>query len=57
MLRRWDRLTGHSHGLISVAGFGFLSAAAWVICVPFGLAAVGVSLLVVDWMAGDGGRP
>jgi hypothetical protein len=42
--------------LLSVAGFGCLTAAAWSIAVPAGLAAAGVSLLVLEYLADDGGR-
>jgi hypothetical protein len=48
---RWERLSAAASGALSVAGFGFLSAAAWTVGRPFGLAAVGVSLLLVDFMA------
>jgi hypothetical protein len=34
---------------LSIAGLGFLSAAAWAVAVPFGLAAIGVSLLLIEW--------
>lgn len=34
---------------LSVAGLGFLAAAAWIVAVPLGLAAVGVSLLLIEW--------
>lgn len=35
----------------SVAGLGFLSAAAWTINLTVGLAAVGVSFLLLEWRA------
>lgn len=46
--------------LLTLAGFAFLCAAAWWVAVPFGLAAVGVSLLVLEWLTDDapaGGQP
>jgi hypothetical protein len=36
--------------LLSVAGFALLSAAAWTVAVPLGLAAAGASLLVLEWL-------
>jgi hydrogenase/urease accessory protein HupE len=43
---------------MSVGGFGCLVAAAWTVAVPAGLAAAGVSLLVLEYLSGDqaGGR-
>jgi hypothetical protein len=35
--------------LLVVAGLGLLSAAAWTVAVPLGLAAAGVSCLVLEW--------
>lgn len=35
--------------LLSVAGLGFLAAAAWTIALPLGLAAVGAGLLLIEW--------
>lgn len=35
--------------LLTVAGLGFLCAAAWMLALPAGLAAIGVSLLVLEW--------
>lgn len=35
--------------LLSVAGLGFLAAAAWVIALPLGLAATGIGLLLIEW--------
>lgn len=34
---------------LSVAGLGFLSAAAWTVTTSLGLAAVGVSMLLLEW--------
>jgi hypothetical protein len=39
--------------ILAIGGFGFLSAAAWSLSMPAGLAAVGVSLLVVEFLSGD----
>ncbi len=36
--------------LLVIAGLGLLSAAAWMIAVPFGLAAAGVSCLLLEWV-------
>jgi hypothetical protein len=36
--------------VLTVAGFGFLSAAAWSFNMMLGMAAVGVSCLIVDWL-------
>jgi hypothetical protein len=35
--------------VLLVAGLGFLDAAAWYFALPAGLAAVGMSLLVLEW--------
>lgn len=35
--------------VLSAAGLAFLSAAAWLVAVPLGLAAVGASLLLLEW--------
>lgn len=34
---------------LGVAGLGCLSAAAWTIAMPLGLAAIGVALLLLEW--------
>jgi hydrogenase/urease accessory protein HupE len=42
---------------LSVGGFGCLVTAAWMVAVPAGLAAAGVSLLVLEYLSGEeGGR-
>jgi hydrogenase/urease accessory protein HupE len=41
---------------LSVGGFGCLTAAAWMVAVPAGLAAAGVSLLVLEYLSGEEGR-
>jgi hypothetical protein len=38
---------------MSVGGFGCLVAAAWMVAVPAGLAAAGVSLLVLEYLSGE----
>lgn len=38
-----------------VTGFGFLSAAAWSVALPAGLAAVGLSCLALEWVVHDRG--
>jgi hypothetical protein len=40
--------------VLSVSGFGFLSAGAWTLHVAAGLAAIGMSLLVLEYLSGDG---
>lgn len=42
--------------LFDVAGFGLLSAAAWVIAMPAGLAVAGVCFLVLGWSYTERGR-
>jgi hypothetical protein len=37
----------------AVGGFGLLSAAAWTVAVPLGLAAAGLSLLVLEYLSGE----
>ena len=39
--------------MLALAGFGCLSAAAWAVALPLGLAAVGVSLLLLELLSGD----
>jgi hypothetical protein len=48
--RRWRsaRTTVLSYG-----AFGLLSAAAWTVSLPFGLAAAGLSLLIVEHLGGS----
>ena len=38
---------------LSTAGLGCLTAAAWTVHIAAGLAAAGVSLLLVEWLTGD----
>ncbi len=40
---------------LTVGGLGCLSGAAWTAATWAGLAATGVSLLLVNWLSGDGG--
>lgn len=35
--------------LLSVAGLGLLTAAAWMFALPLGLAAAGISLLLIEF--------
>ena len=35
--------------LLTMAGLGFLAAAAWMVAMPLGLAATGVALLLIEW--------
>ena len=39
--------------ILHVAGFGCLSYAAWQVSMAFGLAAAGVSLLILEWLTGS----
>lgn len=39
--------------VLALAGFGCLTAAAWAVAVPLGLAAAGVSLLLLEVLSGD----
>lgn len=39
-----------SGAVLPVAGLGSLSAAAWTLALPAGLAAVGLSCLILDWL-------
>lgn len=41
--------------LLSLTGFGLLSAAAWTISLTLGLAAAGLSLLIVEYLTADSG--
>jgi hypothetical protein len=38
---------------LSLAGFGCLTAAAWTLALPLGLAAAGVSVLLIEYLTGD----
>lgn len=42
--------------LLAIGGFGLLSAAAWMVAVPLGLATAGVSLLVLEYLSGEDRR-
>lgn len=42
--------------LFDVIGFGLLSAAAWVIAMPAGLAVAGICFLVLGWSYTERGR-
>lgn len=41
---------------LSVAGFGCLTAAAWTIALPLGLAAAGISVLILEYLASSDSR-
>jgi hypothetical protein len=49
-LPRWKQLRTAA---LSVAGFGCLTAAAWTVALPLGLAAAGVSVLLIEYLTGD----
>lgn len=49
-LPRWKQLRTAT---LSVAGFGCLTAAAWTVALPLGLAAAGVSVLLIEYLTGD----
>jgi len=40
--------------LLSVGGFGFVSAAAWDVARPLGLLSIGLSLLATEYLTGQG---
>jgi hypothetical protein len=40
---------------LTVGGLGCLTAAAWTVALGFGLAAAGVSCLVINFLSTDGG--
>lgn len=42
--------------VLSLTGLGCLTAAAWTVALPLGLAALGVSALVIEYLTSDGGR-
>lgn len=42
--------------ILSVGGFGLLSAAAWTLHVAAGLAVAGLSLLVLEWLSESSDR-
>ena len=50
------RLPRARTALLSIGGFGSLTAAAWSVSLPAGLAAAGLSLLVLEYLADDGPR-
>lgn len=43
--------------LLVIAGLALLSAAAWTLAVPAGLAVAGLSFFVVEWRIAGGGKP
>lgn len=52
---RWDKLHGVRTALLTVLGFGALCVCAFLLAVWAGWAAIGVSLLVIEWLTGDQG--
>lgn len=48
------QLDGARSYVLPVAGLGCLVAAAWTVALPFGLAAAGGSLLLLDYNGGGG---
>lgn len=38
----------------TILGFGFLTAAAWTVALPLGLAAAGLSFLLLEWRLAEG---
>jgi hypothetical protein len=52
LLPRWRQLRTI---VLSLAGFGLISAAAWTVALPLGLLAAGISVLVIEYLTtGDG---
>lgn len=39
--------------VLHIAGLGMLTAAAWTVALPLGLVAGGLSLLILDFLAGE----
>lgn len=50
VLPTWKRVRTTA---LALAGFGCLTAAAWTVALPLGLAAAGVSVLLVEYLTGD----
>lgn len=50
------RLCAGRTAILTTAGLGLLDAAAWELATAAGLAAAGVSLLLLDWLIGDAGH-
>ena len=42
--------------VLTVAGLGLLTGAAWTVCLALGLAAAGVSLLLLEWLLSGGNQ-
>jgi hypothetical protein len=59
-VRNWPRiragLVKARRAVLTVAGVGLISAAAWTVAVPLGLAAAGVSLLVLEYLTAPSGE-
>lgn len=45
-----SRLRGVLAPLLIVAGLGFITSAAWVVALPAGLAAAGISCWILEWL-------
>lgn len=57
MIRKLAPLWGQARtAVLTLAGFGGLTAAAWTVALPLGLAAGGVSCLVLEYLTSDTGR-
>ncbi|MFF4479459.1 hypothetical protein ACFY1A_20905 [Streptomyces sp. NPDC001520] len=57
MIRKLMPLWGQARtAVLTLAGFGGLTAAAWTVTPGLGLAAGGVSCLVLEYLTSDGGR-
>lgn len=53
LLPTWQKIRTTA---LSLTGFGFLSAAAWSVAVPLGLAAAGISILIVEYLIATDSR-
>ena len=42
--------------VLTMAGFGGLTAAAWTVALPLGLAVAGLSCFALEYLADDNGR-
>jgi len=50
---KWERITTIRTVLLIVVGVGALIAAAWLVAMPLGLAALGVGCLFLEFMTGE----
>lgn len=51
---KWERLSGLRGWVLSLAGFGSLSTAGFLVDPVAGWSAVGVSLLLIEWLSRPG---